>query len=600
MSRAVPRRSRLRPALRAALRVKPEVGLAVIGTRARLRAGHGIVGRRLGRGGAGGQRAGDEESNGEEGSNGHASLNRPTGAPSTTSRAQPIDAIRLSGSRARARCAARTCDSRSRLLRGSRAALALTAVPTAHAATPKRAFGAYVDPWHVAEWTAKVGAAPQFVGRFEAFSRGATVDEFLRESERQGLRRVLVIVGALAARAGGARRRRGVPRAARLPQPRHRGRRPGRVHPRASRAAWRRSRPRRPALRARDERHLVPVVARPGRLPARVAARSSGCSGRRARATSASSGPPNPSLYLPVPDLAAQRPRLLARPPLRGRRGLDDDQLRRREALRRRSASRPACTTLRRLYRKPVLLTEVSTAHRGRLRWLRARCGACCAGRRGSARWPGSSTAAAVRPSSWATGRLDWDVQARSGRRRDPARHHPRRAAIAGRNARTTGTKTAAQTAPITVHTTHAGASAVERVAVPERRRDRRTAPRSPTSRRRTRSSAPARASLPRDAPRAAAQVRLAQQVDEDVVAVAVEERVEVEAGAEVGAERELEADVAHRPGRRAAGRRSRTRAPSVDVGRRAGGADRDPPPARLEPRLRGVDERVREDEHAA
>ena len=68
------------------------------------------------------------------------------------------------------------------------AALAATAAPSAEAAK----LGAYVDPWHVADWTAKVGAAPQFVGRFEAFSRGTTVDEFLRESERQGLRRVLV------------------------------------------------------------------------------------------------------------------------------------------------------------------------------------------------------------------------------------------------------------------------------------------------------------------------------------------------------------------------------------------------------------------------
>ena len=39
---------------------------------------------------------------------------------------------------------------------------------------------------------ADVGRAPQYVARFEAFSRGATVDAFLREAERQGLRRVLV------------------------------------------------------------------------------------------------------------------------------------------------------------------------------------------------------------------------------------------------------------------------------------------------------------------------------------------------------------------------------------------------------------------------
>ena len=68
------------------------------------------------------------------------------------------------------------------------AVLAATAVPTAEAAT----LGAYVDPWNVAGWSANVGAAPQFVGRFEAFSRSTTVDDFLRESERQGLRRVLI------------------------------------------------------------------------------------------------------------------------------------------------------------------------------------------------------------------------------------------------------------------------------------------------------------------------------------------------------------------------------------------------------------------------
>ena len=67
------------------------------------------------------------------------------------------------------------------------AAFALTGVPAANAATTTRTFGAYVDPWHVAEWTAKVGAAPRYVARFEAFSRGSTVDEFLRESEHEGL-----------------------------------------------------------------------------------------------------------------------------------------------------------------------------------------------------------------------------------------------------------------------------------------------------------------------------------------------------------------------------------------------------------------------------
>src|SRR4051794_40414691 len=56
----------------------------------------------------------------------------------------------------------------------------------------QRDFGAYVDPWHFPEWSQRVGAAPQFVSRFEAFSRGQTVDSFLREAERQGLQRVMV------------------------------------------------------------------------------------------------------------------------------------------------------------------------------------------------------------------------------------------------------------------------------------------------------------------------------------------------------------------------------------------------------------------------
>jgi mannan endo-1,4-beta-mannosidase len=71
--------------------------------------------------------------------------------------------------------------------------LALVALSLAFApAADARTFGTYVDPWHVADWTRDVGAAPQYVARFEAFSRGTTVDSFLREAERQGLRHVLV------------------------------------------------------------------------------------------------------------------------------------------------------------------------------------------------------------------------------------------------------------------------------------------------------------------------------------------------------------------------------------------------------------------------
>jgi glycosyl hydrolase family 26 len=76
-----------------------------------------------------------------------------------------------------------------------RTLLVVTAASLALAASASaapRTFGIYVDPWNVAGWTQDVGRAPQYVARFEAFSRGATVDAFLREAEQQGLARVLV------------------------------------------------------------------------------------------------------------------------------------------------------------------------------------------------------------------------------------------------------------------------------------------------------------------------------------------------------------------------------------------------------------------------
>jgi mannan endo-1,4-beta-mannosidase len=59
-------------------------------------------------------------------------------------------------------------------------------------AAPARTFGVYVDPWHVTDWTQQVGAAPDLLARFEAFSRGETLDGFLRESEHQGYTKVMV------------------------------------------------------------------------------------------------------------------------------------------------------------------------------------------------------------------------------------------------------------------------------------------------------------------------------------------------------------------------------------------------------------------------
>jgi mannan endo-1,4-beta-mannosidase len=57
---------------------------------------------------------------------------------------------------------------------------------------PRRVFGVYVDPWHVDDWARAVGAAPQAVAKFEAFSRDRTIDAYGAEAVRQGVRRMLV------------------------------------------------------------------------------------------------------------------------------------------------------------------------------------------------------------------------------------------------------------------------------------------------------------------------------------------------------------------------------------------------------------------------
>lgn len=82
---------------------------------------------------------------------------------------------------------------RHRLTLLALAVMLLLPATAAGAATPspKRTLGVYVDPWHVGEWRS-AGIRPNYVGRFEAFSRGASVDSFLRESERQALGSVLV------------------------------------------------------------------------------------------------------------------------------------------------------------------------------------------------------------------------------------------------------------------------------------------------------------------------------------------------------------------------------------------------------------------------
>jgi mannan endo-1,4-beta-mannosidase len=79
-------------------------------------------------------------------------------------------------------------------LHGARERAVLAAEPASPrpAADPRRAFGVYVDPWHLDDWARSVGAAPQLVAKFEAFSNRRTIDPWLAQANRIGVRRLLV------------------------------------------------------------------------------------------------------------------------------------------------------------------------------------------------------------------------------------------------------------------------------------------------------------------------------------------------------------------------------------------------------------------------
>jgi mannan endo-1,4-beta-mannosidase len=55
-----------------------------------------------------------------------------------------------------------------------------------------RAFGVYVDPWHIDDWTVGVGASPTIAAKFEAFSRKRDVNKFAYEATRRGIKEILV------------------------------------------------------------------------------------------------------------------------------------------------------------------------------------------------------------------------------------------------------------------------------------------------------------------------------------------------------------------------------------------------------------------------
>jgi len=75
---------------------------------------------------------------------------------------------------------------------GDAAARLEPAAAPAPASDPRRVFGVYVDPWHLDEWGAAIGAAPQAVAKFQAFSSERALDGFARESRRRGIRRLML------------------------------------------------------------------------------------------------------------------------------------------------------------------------------------------------------------------------------------------------------------------------------------------------------------------------------------------------------------------------------------------------------------------------
>ena len=71
-------------------------------------------------------------------------------------------------------------------------AASATAPAPRPALAARRTFGVFVDPWHIDDWAREIGAAPQMAAKFEAFSRRKSLDPFLREARRQGLRQVML------------------------------------------------------------------------------------------------------------------------------------------------------------------------------------------------------------------------------------------------------------------------------------------------------------------------------------------------------------------------------------------------------------------------
>jgi hypothetical protein len=70
--------------------------------------------------------------------------------------------------------------------------VALLAAAWPSRAAAHRSFGVYIDPAQVDGWSATVGARPQLLAAFEAFSRNRPLDDWLSQVEQQHISRVLI------------------------------------------------------------------------------------------------------------------------------------------------------------------------------------------------------------------------------------------------------------------------------------------------------------------------------------------------------------------------------------------------------------------------
>jgi mannan endo-1,4-beta-mannosidase len=116
----------------------------------------------------------------------------PRAARATLDAVRPLALNLLSGGATLLILAVLALPAKSVLDDGVEAEHRAPAAPLRPALHPRRVFGAYVDPWHVDDWARDIGAAPQAVAKFEAFSRRRTLDKYAAESRRQGIRRMMV------------------------------------------------------------------------------------------------------------------------------------------------------------------------------------------------------------------------------------------------------------------------------------------------------------------------------------------------------------------------------------------------------------------------